>query len=39
MNNELYKGYNEDKTQERMENNNAVVSGFTIQLVPFCPHN
>ncbi|XP_025798914.1 ABC transporter A family member 7-like [Panicum hallii] len=30
MNNELYKGYNEDKTQERMENNNAVVSAYDL---------
>jgi len=39
MNKELYRGYNEDKTRKRVQNNNAVVSGFTIPLVPFCPQN
>jgi hypothetical protein len=37
MNKELYRGYNEDKIKERVENNNDVVSGFTIPLVFFNP--
>lgn len=36
MNNELYKGFRESKATERIENNNDIVSGFTIPLsIPF----
>ncbi|XP_039826350.1 ABC transporter A family member 7-like isoform X2 [Panicum virgatum] len=30
MNNELYRGYNEDKTKKRVQNNNAVVSAYDL---------
>jgi hypothetical protein len=28
MNNELYRGFRADKTKERIENKNDIVSGF-----------